>query len=327
MNIEELIIRSAHVELKENDRNRLERWRCISPGNEARYREVVDIARLARAAQPSVQSTPPTARSLIRAAIRLNWRDRTIIASRRRSVKNVLVGLSVAASILVMALLAPNRRAVDLAVLNSLESEYITGAGATRSVFLPDGSEILLGPSSVLRVSLAGVNPQLWLEGRAFFAIAKRDDRVVVVTTPAGRVAVLGTRFDVQTQADELKVVVLEGRVAVSSGIEEVEVRTGEMSLITSGTIELPVVLDDPLSEIEWMGQAMFFQTTLLVDAVREIEGRYGVEIHLLSPELGNRTVTASFDGQPFEEVMTIICGVVRAVCTLSDGSAEMDIL
>lgn len=326
MSIDELIILSAHRELEEDDRIRLGAWRRASPANETHYREILELARLARAAQPRIQTTPPSGKALVRAAARLRWNDRASQASRRVSARNWIVGFLAAASIAAIAWVVPDRAETDLATRDAHEPVYVTGRNDTRTVILPDGSEILLGPSSLLRVSLAQTDPHLWLEGRAFFAIAKRDDRRVIVSTPGGQVAVLGTRFDVQTQENDLKVVVLEGRVAISAGVEAVEVGTGEMSRVASGTIEPTVALSDPYSEIEWMGQAMVFQTTLLVDAVSEIEDRYGVEISILDAALGERTVTASFGGQPFDEVMTIICGVVRATCTLSDGYAEMGI-
>src|SRR5438105_3880342 len=72
------------------------------------------------------------------------------------------------------------------------------------------------------------------LEGRGFFAIA-HDGTPFVIRTDAGNVTVLGTRLDLEARGRGLRVVVVEGRVALSTPRARTQLSAGEMARVLNG--------------------------------------------------------------------------------------------
>lgn len=203
-------------------------------------------------------------------------------------------------------------------------AEVKTGAGETTTVQLADGSFVRLGPRSLLRFDPAGDARQVWLDGRAFFAVSHAG-RPFTVRTTAGDAVVLGTRFDLNVQEDDLTLLVVDGRVAVSAVGERVEVGGGEMT-VSSADAGLEVrTVDDVFEHLEWMGQALLFQATPLRDVVRQIERVYAAEIVIEDASLGDRTFTASFANESFEVVIGVVCEVLSLACTVDQNHARID--
>ena len=89
---------------------------------------------------------------------------------------------------------------------------YETGAQA-RLVTLADGSAIRLAPRSRLEVDRTEVS----LEGGAWFDIRHDPARQLSVKAGGLEISDIGTRFDIQASAGQVRVAVSEGRVRVSS--------------------------------------------------------------------------------------------------------------
>jgi transmembrane sensor len=325
MSIEELIIRVARGEATEEQRRRVDAWRSESPRNEESYQDLLHTVRLTQELQADVDTTPVSARSVMRQA-QERAREQKVAAlppPRWRGRPAKLAGLAAAMAIAALAIVwLPDalREQASTAIADAPEpTEYRTGPDAGRSIQLASGILAYLGPSSRLEVTDAGPDPRVWLEGRAFFGVEGRADRSVVVETAGGRVTVLGTRFEVHAERDDLHLLVVDGRVEVSTGAEEVQVGSGERGLVTQGVLWSPVRIEDPLGELEWMGRAMVFQSTPLSRVAAEVARRYGVEVEITDPALAQRTLTTVFDDQPLEDVVTIVCGVVQAECSIED--------
>lgn len=325
LRIEELIIRGARGEVSEEEERRLNAWRSESRRNEQRYRDVVLLVQLTGELEEAIDTTPVSAHAVVGEARARAQEDKvTAFPSpiwRRRSA--MLTGGAVAAAVAAFLLAGIPDRIWDRIFTTVAEApettDFRTGPDSRRSIQLSDGILVHLGPSSRLNVSNAEPDPRIRLEGRAFFGVERQTDRRVVVETAGGNVTVVGTRFEVYSTQGNLELLVVDGRVGVSAGAAEVEVGSGEKSMVTQGVIEPPVEVEDPLAHLEWMGQAMVFQGTPIDKVAREIGLRYGVDVEVTDPALTERTLTAVFDGQPLEEVVRIVCGAVQARCDVED--------
>lgn len=203
---------------------------------------------------------------------------------------------------------------------DAIHTEVATDIGDRATVALGDGSVIRLAPGTRVRVREAGARTDVDLEGRAFFAITPDSTRLFRVRTKTNDVEVLGTRFDVDAYADEVRVVVVEGRVAIAAAGARVEAVTGQMvSTAPSRSPSTPVAVDTRQA-IEWLGWFLAFSRTPLYRVANELEQRYGVQVEIEDAALGARTVTASFGEQPLDEVVPLICRVVEARCEISDS-------
>ncbi len=89
-----------------------------------------------------------------------------------------------------------------------------------RRVTLPDGSLVSLNPDSEIYLRWTASERRLDLRhGRARFQVAKNPQRPFLVDTEFGTVRAVGTIFDVDAQRQETRVTVIEGRVAVETGV------------------------------------------------------------------------------------------------------------
>lgn len=83
-----------------------------------------------------------------------------------------------------------------------------------RTIALASGSRVILGPHSRLTVG-GRRGDQLALEGGAYFSIRHDPGRALAVSAGGLEIRDVGTRFDLQTGGDAVRVEVSEGRVEV----------------------------------------------------------------------------------------------------------------
>lgn len=196
--------------------------------------------------------------------------------------------------------------------------EYTTVAEETEMVRLNDGSVIRVGPESRFSAG-GGSDREATLQGEAFFAIKTDEARPFRVVTEAGTAWVLGTRFHLAAIDEELSITVVEGRVALAGADNEVWVGAGQATSLVRGELQ-PVVDAPPIRTIApWLAEYLVFQDTPLAVAMQEVEERFGIEVLVESRALLDRTLTMWFHTKSLEEVMTVVCSVVDARCTIGD--------
>jgi transmembrane sensor len=157
------------------------------------------------------------------------------------------------------------------------------------------------------------------LDGVAFFAVASDSSTAFTVSTEAGEAEVLGTRFELRADSDSLRLVVVEGIVALDAEGARVEVGRGTISRVMSGSAPTPPRPADVWDILDWSGGLLIFQSTPLAEVMAEVSAQFGVEVNLSDSALATRTVTAWFDSEPLEEVVHTVCQVVGASCTVAD--------
>jgi ferric-dicitrate binding protein FerR (iron transport regulator) len=203
--------------------------------------------------------------------------------------------------------------------------DFFTGKAERAVIELRDGTVVRLGPESRLTVLAARVQREVTLTGRAFFAVAKDSGRPFTIRTGAGALTVLGTRFDVEARERDLRLIVVEGRVAMASAAGRSEIAAGEMSRVFDGR-QLPTVpVKDAAAYVEWVGDFLAFQSTPLSQVAGEIERKYGVSVELRDSVLARRTITAWFSDRPLADVLRVVCLAAAARCTMSDSVVWID--
>lgn len=283
----------------------IEAWAASDP----RHAEALGAARRAWGAVRA-HDAPPDAEAAWQALA-----GRIQPGERRRRRVALWAGGLVAAAALATLLALPALRGRHPAP--GAQAEFRTGPSQVLTVRLADGSVVRLAPLTRLRATVAATR-QAWLEGTAFFAIA-RDGRPFTVHTAAGDARVLGTRFELQAEQRRVRLVVLEGRVALTAAAGGEVVSAGEMSVAEAGRAPSPPHAADVAGLNGWMEGVLIFQATPLAAAAREIERQYGVPVRLSEPELGQRTVNAVFDHQPLPTVATTLCRIAAVSCQVQD--------
>jgi transmembrane sensor len=131
-------------------------------------------------------------------------RGRHVLGGRARRLR------SLAASLLVAAL------AAGTWYFWPAGPTYQTPVGGTASVPMSDGSNVTLNTNTRIEVALGERERAVQLErGEAFFEVAKDPRRPFVVSAGRKRVVAVGTKFSVEREGDEVRVVVSEGTVRI----------------------------------------------------------------------------------------------------------------
>ena len=316
--MDELIDRARRGEASAAEVAELTAWRGASAENEQQYRQTVRLLEAARSlGHITTTIAPPAAPEIIARA-----------ASRRRfsgaSVVTRWGPWAIAAAAAIVAAISLRARTPVDEIPGWGATEVVTGATELATVQLGEGSVVRLAPSSRLRV-LAGRERTVHLDGRAFFAIERMPQHPLRVHTAAGDARVLGTRFELAANANQLELRVVEGTVALSTQRDQVEVAAGEQSAVQNGTVARPTPVATSAPVATWVGTFLAFQATPLGEAAREIERVYHTPVTIVDTALARETITATFTDRPVQEVVNVVCAVLNARCDVRDGRVRID--
>ncbi len=105
---------------------------------------------------------------------------------------------------------------------------YTTGFGEQLAIVLPDNSEVVLNSDSYLEFDKKAwkKNRKLNLKGEAYFKVKKGSTFEVI--TSEGKVAVLGTQFNVNQHKNFLEVHCFEGKVSIARNNKEFILTQGD---------------------------------------------------------------------------------------------------
>lgn len=313
--MDELIDRARRGEASASELEQLDAWRRASPENERQYQDTIRLLEAGRelGSDPNSPGRPTAAEIIARSA------------SRRRptAARWTPWAIAAAASIIAAVAIRSTAGTEGDAIPGWGATEVITGAAELATVELGEGSVVRLAPSSRLRV-IAGRERAVSLEGRAFFAVQQVPGRPLRVRTRAGEAHVLGTRFELTTDADRLQLRVVEGRVALSTQRDRIEVSAGEESGVRDGAVVRPTRVAGPNVVASWVGTFLAFQATPLREAAREIERVYRTPVTITDSTLASETITATFTDRPVQEVVNVVCSVLSATCEVRDGRVSI---
>jgi transmembrane sensor len=197
------------------------------------------------------------------------------------------------------------------AVVRSAWYEHSIGTqpGEWKTVTLADGSELQVGPNTLLQLDLGDARRSIALvRGEAYFKVAKDPARPFFVQANAYAVRAVGTEFAVSRRKSELIVTVADGsvHVAPSAGSvrddaaeipPELSVRiVADQQLRIAGTWPVTPSRVDVRYELAWRVRLLLFRFgDTLADAVEEFTLRNRVQLRL-DPSAAALPVRGSFD-------------------------------
>lgn len=164
--------------------------------------------------------------------------------------------------------------------------------GQKSTVFLPDGSKVILNSESIIRYPSAFIGDKraVTLIGEAFFDVEHNAKKPFIVNTSHVQVRVLGTSFNVKAFEDQSRhrIALASGQVEVSpSRIEngsndKIIIFPGQaISYNLSSSVFDPV--DDFLPELEygWKDGIIYFKNATFDDVLHKLSSWYGVEFDI----------------------------------------------
>lgn len=148
---------------------------------------------------------------------------------------------------------------------------------------LPDGTTVWLNAESKLKypTKFAGVERLVELEGEGYFEVTHNASHPFLVESKGQRVKVLGTRFNINSYANEefTRTTLISGSVELRNLQNEVLVnlKPGEQGRFVLGGIDVKKV--DAESFIGWTENEFQFKGAQLMEVLRQLERWYDIEV------------------------------------------------
>lgn len=164
-------------------------------------------------------------------------------------------------------------------MMQNFASQTQYALNGKRTTFsLPDNSEVVLNAGSDIKYKKWNWDNDrnLKLHGEAYFKVAK--GKKFEVTTDLGKVAVLGTQFNVKARKNRFDVTCFEGRVKVNYKNKEVILTHGQSVTFENGK-QINTTANAP--KPEWMENQIAFNKEHLRNILDEIQRQYDVSIEV----------------------------------------------
>lgn len=181
---------------------------------------------------------------------------------------------------------------------------------------LSDGTVVHLNSGTTLKYPvkfIASENRQVFLDGEAFFDVAKDKKHPFIVNADKLNVRVLGTHFNVSSypEDDLADVVLVEGSVGMYAVNENFNANKNTVlkpgfkgsfnknnSLINTKEVNTDLYTS-------WMNGGLMFRNVSFSNICKKLERRYDVTIVIKNSKLANEKFNASFKDKPIEKVLT----------------------
>ncbi|MFH7016386.1 FecR family protein [Flavobacterium sp. FlaQc-47] len=215
-----------------------------------------------------------------------------------------------------------NQNGDEIVYENSSDLEHVTyntikiPYGKKFKLQLSDGTLVHLNSGTTLKYPvkfIAGENRQVFLDGEAFFDVAKDKKHPFIVNADALNVRVLGTHFNVSNYPEDAAtdVVLVEGSVGMYRSNEDFDAAKNtilkpgykgsfnrENTLISTK----PVITDIYTS---WINGGLTFRNMTFKNIITKLERRYNVTIVNKNEKLAGEKFNASFNDESIEKVMS----------------------
>jgi transmembrane sensor len=204
--------------------------------------------------------------------------------------------------------------------------EFTTTAGNRASVVLRDGTRLVLGPATRVRVPAEfGLQTRtVDLDGEAYFAVV--HDARLPFTVRAGNAITtdVGTMFDVRAYVSDpaVRVAVAEGSVvvrstsALRSDAEPSSLTVGDVAVVSATGAPRVTHHADVASLTAWRDGQLVFRRTPLAEALVELSRWYGVTIS--APGIETRQITATVDQRTVTAALDMLAPAVGARYSLA---------
>lgn len=194
--------------------------------------------------------------------------------------------------------------------------EIMTENGQRINLTLSDGSYIQLNAASKIKLP-ATFQPdirEVFVQGEAYFDIAKDPSKPFVIHSSGAVIRVLGTSLSVRAypEDEEVRVVVKEGRVS----LESADKVTSQKAILTEGQLgrynlkskEIESEkLDDPGLYLSWLEGHLKFNKASMNEVAVELERRYDITVTFEDRDIKDLKLTAYLKSRSIRNVLDVV--------------------
>jgi len=179
--------------------------------------------------------------------------------------------------------------------------------GESYKILLSDGTEVWLNAATRLRFPFRfyGHRREVYVEGEAYFKVAKDTAHPFIVHTALTQVQVLGTSFNINTyEAGNVKTALVEGKVLTKSN----DGKTMELTPGYAANYEVEKgfmsgVFDED-NVLSWINGVYYFHNIPVADLAVAASRCYGIKIVLNKNDFAGRSITGLLDKNKLTEFL-----------------------
>lgn len=211
-------------------------------------------------------------------------------------------------------------------------TKYIGGDGLEADVVeLPDGTHVSLGSKTTFHYDKNfGKDKRIvYLEGEAYFDVAKQKDKPFIVKTKEQDIEALGTKFNVMAYPSDSLVIttLLEGSVRLTTmDIPRSTVLEPDQQFVYNRNTRQAYWQNVEARQFtSWTTGYYYFHEQSLVAILDRLGHVYGAEFIITSDDLKKRTFTGTFyRGQNIKDIMEIINLSIPVKYKIDDHRVEI---
>lgn len=190
----------------------------------------------------------------------------------------------------------------------------VTAQAGNMEQVLPDGSVVALHAGSQITypASFASDTRNIELKGEAYFKVTHDKTKPFIVSSGDALVEVLGTQFNVNTKSasGNMEVILTTGKVSVyyqGKPQDNVMLAPGEKAVVATDHRLISKSANIDANYMAWKTRVLQFDNETLEEVVNTLQNVYDTKVTLSDNRLGECRVTASFNNQSLESVLSVI--------------------
>jgi ferric-dicitrate binding protein FerR (iron transport regulator) len=197
--------------------------------------------------------------------------------------------------------------------------EVVTAEDNTKELLLADGSKVWLNGSSKIRYKehFDTQRREVYLEGEAYFEVAKDQSRPFIIRAHHSTTEVLGTSFNVRAPLADDKVVVTvnSGKVSLYGArpAEKVMLVKGDRGVFSIQAGQVIKARNTDRNFISWKTGKIVFDNTPFDTVAAVLSRHYRKAITIERPMAGCR-LTSTFEHQPLAGILEELAAMMSIV-------------
>lgn len=198
---------------------------------------------------------------------------------------------------------------VDLFGTSEYE-EVVVGKGERIQIMFQDGTRVYINSDSKLKYpkKFALNTREVFLEGEAYFVVAKNKNRPFIVNLNGPAIQVVGTSFNVQDYPENKDIVVCldEGNINLALPTEKkYPVRPGERLIYNKESNECTISRMDDMRRLSmWKQNVIVFKDTPLPEVIKVLNRWYDVDFKIEDERALTYVYTLTSDNTLLEKVL-----------------------
>lgn len=192
-------------------------------------------------------------------------------------------------------------------------TDNISNKGEMKTVFLADGTKVILNSDTKLRIP-SDFNAKeriIEMEGEGFFDVTPNPDKPFIIKSGETQIRVLGTSFDFKAykEDDFINITVLTGKVRVNRTDQDLQLSLSPNEHLSinkiDGNVRKETIQENNYTK--WIHGSLYFNKEPIREVIKTINRTYNRKV-ILKCKNYDYKITGTHDNKSIEAVIEAIC-------------------